>query len=181
MGRPPVRLDELLGLDGLTLSELQSYLLTESHHSEKSQLVPVNLTWAIGFSWSSYIAQSVMTGCCLKTGLDIHSLLADHTQVPTEMGEVVAVATDDVMHFSNVGPSIGEQWMERLDTVFESVGVITNASKDISGTKNATCVGIDMHADICAADSPTPSSSGSSMSPAHPMPALRHDHVHRHV
>ena len=144
MGRPPVRLDELLGLDGLTLSELQSYLLTESHHSEKSQLVPVNLTWAMGFSWSSYIAQSVMTGCCLKTGLDIQSLLADHTQVPTEMGEVVAVATDDVMHFSNVGPSIGEQWMEHLDTVFESVGVITNASKDISGTKNATCVGIDM-------------------------------------
>ena len=98
----------------------------------------------MGFSWSSYVAQTVMVGCCLRVGLPSAAILADETKVPDSMSQVVGVATDDIMHFSNQHPQIGREWMDELEKVFQDVSLKTNAQKDIVGTKNVTCVGIDI-------------------------------------
>ena len=144
MGRPKVHLQELIGLDGLTVDEIRTFLPPGEQDSDLEILYPVNLTWAMGFAWSSFVAQSVMTGCCLQTGLLASAFLADGQQIPGDMRTVVGVATDDIMHFSDVGPEVGANWMASLEGVFSQVGVLTNQNKDIVGALNGTCVGIDL-------------------------------------
>ena len=96
----------------------------------------------MGFAWSFFAAQSVMFGCCFRTGLETSSFLADETQLPEDVAEVVAVAAHDVMHFSNRHPDLGRSWMTSLEEVFVTHGVKSNPSKDIVGTSNCTCVGM---------------------------------------
>ena len=144
MGRPRVHLNELLGVDGMTSAELHSYFLSGERVTDLAETItPVNLTWAMGFSWSSYVAQSVMTGCCMRAGATVDTFLAHDGTVPEDMTAVIGVATDDVMHFSNEGPDRGQAWMEGLENIFAAVGVVSNPSKDLVGSRNATCVGID--------------------------------------
>ena len=114
------------------------------HSDLASFVVPVNLTWAMGFSWSSYIAQYVMTGCCIRAGLEETSFLSDERKLPHDMGHVVGVATNDIMHFSNKNSDKGDEWIDLLDSVLDSVGVLTNASKDVVGARIAICVGVDI-------------------------------------
>jgi hypothetical protein len=57
---------------------------------------------------------------------------------------VVGVATDDIMHFTTLGPRCGEQWMRTLENTFGEVGVISNSDKDVNGVLDSTCLGIDI-------------------------------------
>ena len=77
-----------------------------------------------------------MTGFCLSAGMTSGQFLAHNAQV-----EVIGVATDDVMHFSHEGPRRGKQWMKRLESVSESVGIMSNPDKDLAEVRNATCIG----------------------------------------
>jgi hypothetical protein len=144
MGRPQIRISELVGIDGLTLGEIQTFFKPDDAAMVEDLVTPINATWAMGFAWSSFVAQSVMVGCCQRTGLEPSSFLADESQLPAYMGEVVAVATDDVMHFSNRHPDVGVNWMASLEKVFDAFDVQSNSSKDIVGAKDCTCVGIDV-------------------------------------
>ena len=56
-------------------------------------VAPVNSTCAMGFARSC--------GCSLRTDPLENNLLSDANQIPDKMDEVVPIATDDVMHFSN--------------------------------------------------------------------------------
>ena len=83
----------------------------------------------MGFAWSSYVAQSVMVGCCMAAGSSSDDFLADECRVPDAMTDVIGVATDDVMHFTNTGPYRGQIWTEHLEDAFGKAGVISNVSK----------------------------------------------------
>ena len=110
MGRPNIRFQELTSL-GLTLEEIRTFLPPDEQDSDLEILYTVNISWAMGFAWSSFVAQSVVTGCCLQSGLPANAFLADGQQIPCDMKTVVGVATDDIMHFSDVGPEVGANWM----------------------------------------------------------------------
>jgi hypothetical protein len=144
MGRPSVTVTELMKIGCFSREEVLAYLPDEERSTDAVTLYPVNLTWAMGYSWSSYVAQSVMTGCCKLAGATNDMFLADAHQVPESMDCVIGVATDDVMHFSSRGAFAGDQWMSALEDVFEKHGVLSNAAKDVAGSLNATCVGIDI-------------------------------------
>jgi hypothetical protein len=82
MGRPEVRVDELIGVEAMTLEEILSHLPDAERENVPVTVTLVNRTWAMGFAWSSFVAQSVMTGCCLQTGIDSDCFLADEKKHP---------------------------------------------------------------------------------------------------
>lgn len=134
MRRPKVRIAELI--DGMPLAELCNYLLDGTIDAATDLVTPVNATWAMGFAWSSFVAQSVMVGCSMRTGLLENNLLSDANQIPDTMDEVVAIVTDDVMH--------GRCWMDSLEHVLAEENVKSNPSKDTAGVNDGNCVGIHL-------------------------------------
>ena len=72
MGRPQVRLSELVGVDGMTASEARSFVTGGDIYDLVDVMTPVNGTWAMGFAGSSFVAQSVMTGyLCFVQGFQL--------------------------------------------------------------------------------------------------------------
>ena len=102
MGRPPVEVRELLSL-GMDLSELQATLLDDVELDESSRVTPVNLTWAMGYSWSSFVAQSTMIQSCHSAGFPRECFVTEGHQLPsqyvTSICGTIAVNTEDVTHF----------------------------------------------------------------------------------
>ena len=86
----------------------------------------------MGFSWSSYIAQSVLLQCCVRSGLDLSHILADDVPVPRDGKLSYALATDDVLIFNvaqadAVRPS--KATLERLDKAILERGGATGAGQ----------------------------------------------------
>ena len=57
----------------------------------------------MGFSWSSCVAQSTLLSICTLAGLDDCKVLASDAVLPESLDLCLAVATDDLMIFSDAG------------------------------------------------------------------------------
>ena len=66
----------------MDLVELRTYWQEPGALLEDMTFFPVCLSWPMGFSWSSYIAQSYLLSLCRRAGLDEHRMLADDLDVP---------------------------------------------------------------------------------------------------
>ena len=53
----------------------------------------------MGFAWSLFVAQSYMVGCCGEAGFQPTGLLTEGGTLPSMYGNIVSVATGDVLHF----------------------------------------------------------------------------------
>jgi hypothetical protein len=98
----------------------------------------------MGFAWSSCIAQDTLLGICSRSGLDESMILACDTPLPKSLSVAFAVATDDLMFFSESGVGITTIVAERVEHTMRTYGVIKNPEKDINDTINTTCVGVDL-------------------------------------
>lgn len=98
MGRPPVRIQDLVDCGVFTFAELQQYCRDDV--TLASIVHPVSTCLPMGFSWSSFICQSTMLGICEHAGLRSFAVLADDTPAPARMDRTFALATDDVMVFT---------------------------------------------------------------------------------
>ena len=152
-GRPPVRLHELLHhaalMDG-ALEEACAPLMSELKVSWPAlvkadpQVFPVSCCWPMGFSWSSFIAQSHLLACCRAAGLAESMALADNRPSPLDMHEVFSLATDDVMHFTQNDPQLSASRMRDLNRAMEDGDVVRNTAKDLVGARSGTAIGIDL-------------------------------------
>ncbi len=53
----------------------------------------------MGFSWSSFVAQSSMLSVCSTAGLGQDRMLSTDLDTPVSVSEAFSLATDDVIHF----------------------------------------------------------------------------------
>ena len=118
------------------------------------RVYPLCLSWPMGFSWSSYVAQSILLQCCMKGGLGTSQILADDVPVPRDGSLTYALAADDVMVFNvaradAVRPS--KQILDRLDQAITHWGVQPAPAKDENGVHDVTCIGIDVCDGTCSA------------------------------
>ena len=60
------------------------------------------------------------------------------------MHEIVAVATDDIMHLSCVGGELGSLRLEKLHDVWNGLGLKSHSAKRFEGRLDGTCMGIDL-------------------------------------
>ena len=142
MAKPAVSTTELVAA-GMPSHEQARYL-EDGQVWREGQYYPLHRVWPMGFSWSSYIAQEQMLDVCAKAGLAESSLLACDCETPESFDLATAVATDDVMLFSNAGPGITLAAAQALDCEFEERGLVRNAAKDVNDELSATCVGVNL-------------------------------------
>ena len=122
----------------------------QQHHLEAGQtwcegpLFPLHHVWPMGFSWSSYVAQEEMLSVCEEAGIPQSALMACDQETPTAFELVAAVATDDVMIFSNAGPGATSKAARNFDASMEARGAVRNSAKDVNDELCGTCVGVDL-------------------------------------
>ena len=114
-GRPPVRAGSLMMHAGLSLDDLTDLLGAGGPMSATSILHPVSLSWPLGLSWSSFLAQSWSLWCCKDAGLTADSVLSDDL-LARRSGVACAPVADDVMIFFGSGESEAGSWCAHLDT-----------------------------------------------------------------
>ena len=100
-GRPCVSRSELLE-QGFTREEILSF----GGPDDLNSFVPCSKVWPMGFSWSSCVAQSTLLSICEEAGLRDRHVLACDSPSPGSLDLAFAVATDDLMIFSDAGAGI---------------------------------------------------------------------------
>ena len=110
----------------------------------RDRLWPVCTSWPMGFSWSSFVAQSKLLRCCEDAGLARDHMLAEDLPIPNVTDTSIALATDDVMLFTIGDPHEAKPWLDRLDQSIECAGVIAHHGKDINAKLSGTAIGIDL-------------------------------------
>ena len=98
----------------------------------------------MGYSWSSFVAQSTMLAVCRRSGLDTTKVLSDGRPPPLDMSEVFCLATDDIMVFSRKASRGPVRAMAAVDTAMEHFGVVKHDKKDVTGALDGTAIGIDL-------------------------------------
>ena len=150
--RLPVPLRVFMAKPPLTTGELRNAGMPDEEqkrHLEQGQswregfLFPLHHVWPMGFSWSSYIAQEEMLHVCHEAGIAETALLACDCATPSSFELVAAVATDDVMFFSNAGEGVTRAAAGAFDAAMDACGAVRNAKKDVDDQLSGTCVGVD--------------------------------------
>ena len=143
-GRPPVGIDELIQIGGMSRSELVDLLPQFARLRTGDIFFPVSRVWCMGFAWSSFIAQSTLLACCRKAGLRDAMCICDSQPTPDVSTEAFALATDDVMHFTTIGPHVAERRMADLDQALLNEGIEKHPKKDEVAVETGTCIGVDL-------------------------------------
>jgi len=144
-GRPRVQASELATALGCAVGDLSEWIddLGKASLKPSTMLTPVNTVWPMGFSWSSFIAQSVMVAACLDAGIDEQALLCLEEPPPAHSGEWVTVATDDVImvHDSKEG---SRSCTQRLDAALARRGIEKNSTKDVDAAERVEALGCEL-------------------------------------
>jgi len=144
MARPPLTRHELLA-GGLSDDDITAYSTEgfDGAHSD-GRLFPLGQTWQMGFSWSSYVAQETLLGIASDAGLaSDHALAPDRDCIP-DMASAFALATDDLMLFSDQGPGVTLAMAKRLEDSMARHGAIKHGDKDLDDVVNGVCIGVEL-------------------------------------
>ena len=77
----------------------------------------------MGFSWSSFLAQSTLLQCLAVAGFDKHHMLADDKPPPANLDLAAALATDDVMIFARCDKRVAQAAVTRVDAAIIDCGI----------------------------------------------------------
>ena len=80
----------------------------------------------MGFRWSSCVAQSTLLGVCSLSGLTAEYILAPDKPLPNDLSLAFAVATDDLMIFSNGPENITVDMAKAVESVMEASRISKN-------------------------------------------------------
>ena len=152
-GRSAVYVRDLLETGGVDLAFLQSCFQGAVTLQPHCRVIPVSRVWPMGFSWSSYLAQSTMLQVCREGGLNDESILAEDVDVPCSTCSVHALATDDILHFTVWGVVAARGYMRKLDGGFRKVGVQRSCEKDVTGSLSGTAIRNGFHDSVSFAPS----------------------------
>ena len=103
----------------------------------------------MGASWSSAVAQWVMTGAVREAGLGVESFLHADNGFPPPDKPAISVATDDVILFERGSAAEMQQHatapvFNELDRVWRKYGIVAKDSKVMNWVPEATALGVDI-------------------------------------
>jgi len=145
MGQPKITRRELLEDSDLSDHEIRGFL-EPGANGDADVYMPVARTWCMGFAWSSWVAQTCMMAICSKSGLRTDQLLSEETPTPSQMSSTFALATDDIMLFSNRPPHYTEADRVTVSEQMEESGVARNMKKDVAEQEDGVCIGANLRA-----------------------------------
>ena len=158
LGRPGLHLRELLSCHlvsggrerAITDNELAAFCSHMGPIDLDAFVFPCCASWPMGFSWSSFIAQSTLLAQCNRVGLTDDRMLADDLLPPSRGTLRFALATDDVMIFDRAAADTdtrdmpGHHAAAALDAELERAGIQRHPKKDENGRTSTTVIGIDL-------------------------------------
>ena len=95
----------------------------------------------MGFSWSSCVSQPTLLSICGESGLRDRHVLACDLPLPCSLFIAFAVATDDLMIFSDAGAGVTDRAARAVEVVMLARGIVKNPEKDVDDTLSTMCVG----------------------------------------
>ena len=138
-GRPKVSRAELIK-EGFSDSEIAA----AGGDTCSSSFVPCSRVWPMGFSWSSCVAQETLLSICSRSNLDTDRVLSVDAPLPADLSLVFAVATDDLMIFSDGPVGTTTAAARKVESTMGKHGIIKAPEKDVNDVVSATCVGVDL-------------------------------------
>ena len=121
-------MEELEKIGGTPVHEILEHLVPGQAENAES-LVAVSLTWPMGFSWSSFVAQELLLDT-YHAGFSEKAILSCNAVTPMSFELVFAAATDDLMIFSDAGPGHTLSAAQQVDAEFQGRGALRNAGND---------------------------------------------------
>ena len=138
-GRPRVTRSELHG-EGWTDPDI----LAMGGEPGQPSFVPCSNVWPTGFSWSSCVAQATLLSICAEAHLADEQVLACDCPLPDSLDMAFAVATDDLMIFSDRGPGATAAAARAVEQVMLRHNMEKKPDKDVNDALSTTCVGVDL-------------------------------------
>jgi len=83
----------------------------------------------MGFAWSSFVCQATSVAVCGTGGLQEEDLLADDLGAPADTGRAAAVATDDIVVFTNRSQADAIDFGRSLDRSMTHHGITNKLQK----------------------------------------------------
>ena len=143
-GRPSLVAADVLRYTDMGLGELSKHCVGFERVDSSTVLTPCCLTWPMGFSWSSYLAQSTLLACLYAAGVKENSIVADDKAAPAQLGLNVALATDDVIVFARGQQIRARRAVQAIDNAISAAGIDAHRGKDVNEKSDATVIGIDV-------------------------------------
>ena len=143
-GRPWLCCSDILRFTDMERCELLSFLWTGAQVSDDLVLHPCCATWPMGFSWSSYLAQSTLLAALVKAGFPEERMLADDLPPPRDLDLCVSLATDDIMLFSRGHCPRARAAIQQIDVAVNDLGVQAHHGKDVNEALDCTLIGVDL-------------------------------------
>jgi len=126
---------------GCSTDELRCYFDDlEPDEPVPNVITPCNATWAMGFSWSSFVAQTEMVCVCFDAGLQPHQLLSLDAPHPADASEVATVSTDDVFFVHSHAENARDR-LELFEQALRDHNVFKNQDKDENLADSTTALG----------------------------------------
>ena len=143
---PPLRAEELAQALGCELAELTKRYAVGAPPNTlpgRTPAYPASLTWPMGFSWSSAVAQDVTLGVLVSTGLRPEAIICDSEELPQDTSELAVVATDDTIFFHREEKTAGER-LAAFDAALDANGIPRAVEKDLSCVECLTGLGCEL-------------------------------------
>ncbi len=143
---PPLRAGEIAAGLGVPLADLRRFMLDDAGLAltSRTRLHPASLTWPMGFSWSSAVAQDVTLGIVTRSGVSESCVLCDaEEEVPCDDTELATVATDDTIFFHR-DPDIARARLASFDKALKDANVPRAVDKDIDLAASLTGLGCEL-------------------------------------
>ena len=98
----------------------------------------------MGFSWSSYLAQSTLLAALVNAGFPQERMLADDLPPPRDLDLCVSLATDDIMLFSRGWCPRARAAIQQIDLAVNDLGIQAHHGKDVNEALDCTLIGGDL-------------------------------------
>ena len=142
MARSRVSLAELVEAGG-THEEISEFLRGGTL-KDATSFYPLSKNWPMGFSWSSAVAQGTLLAIAADAGLNEDLVWGPDAPLPRSWELGFALATDDLMIFSDTGPGSTQAATARFEKALCEHGAVKYDAKDVDDALNACCMGIDL-------------------------------------
>ena len=132
---------------GFDIGELGRYCIDHDVDDSNESVYPVCNTWPMGFSWSSFVAQSTLLEHCYAAGFKETQFLADDIDAPLCLDQTFFLATDDVMIFTRGDTELASRTAGQLDRALKCGGIVRSEEKDVTAAcaeEGITCIGVDV-------------------------------------
>jgi hypothetical protein len=142
---PPLRAWEVAIAMGCTVQGLAAHAIDFASVDLDADdlLYPSSLSWPMGFSWSSAIAQDVSLGVLRSAGMSEDQVICDSMPPPDQQDELALVLTDDTL-FLHTSRAAAVERLAAFDQAMHKLAIPRRVDKDVNCASSMVGMGCEI-------------------------------------